>query len=180
MSDRRRAEVVEATLAILEAGGPEAVTTRSIAKRLGIRAPSLYKQFPDKGAIEFEVIAAGFDDLSSVFENVLMTDLEPIDGIFQALRSWALAHPHLYRLMADRPLPAQSLAPGVEARPGEPLMRAFHGNADLARAAWAFAHGMASLEIAGRFPADADLDAAWSAGIAAFVARAEMGRRALS
>jgi hypothetical protein len=33
---------------------------------------------------------------------------------------------------------------------------------------WAFAHGMVSLEIDGRFPADADLDQAWSAGLAAF------------
>jgi hypothetical protein len=36
------------------------------------------------------------------------------------------------------------------------------------RAVWAFAHGMVGLELSGRFPPDADLDAAWPAGIAAF------------
>jgi Tetracyclin repressor-like, C-terminal domain len=33
---------------------------------------------------------------------------------------------------------------------------------------WASAHGMIMLELNGRFPPDADLDAAWRAGIAAF------------
>jgi len=35
------------------------------------------------------------------------------------------------------------------------------------QAAWAFAHGMTLLELAGRFPEAADLDAAWAAGSAA-------------
>ena len=38
----------------------------------------------------------------------------------------------------------------------------------LARAAWAFGHGMTILELNNRFPPDADLDAAWEHGIAAF------------
>ena len=43
---------------------------------------------------------------------------------------------------------------------------------------WAFAHGMVMLELDHRFPADADLDAAWEAGIAAFQP-AERGPRGL-
>jgi hypothetical protein len=35
---------------------------------------------------------------------------------------------------------------------------------------WAFAHGMVSLEIDGRFPPQADLDEAWRAGLTAFTA----------
>jgi hypothetical protein len=45
------------------------------------------------------------------------------------------------------------------------------GDPDRARAVWAFAHGMVILELNGRFPADADLDAAWQAGITALQAR---------
>jgi hypothetical protein len=44
------------------------------------------------------------------------------------------------------------------------------GDGDLARAAWAFAHGMTSLELANRFPPGADLVAAWEAGIDAIQA----------
>jgi hypothetical protein len=42
------------------------------------------------------------------------------------------------------------------------------GDPDRARAAWAFAHGMTILELDGRFPPGADLDAAWAAGIRGF------------
>ena len=42
---------------------------------------------------------------------------------------------------------------------------------DRARAAWAFAHGMAHLELSQRFPAGADLEAAWAAGADALAGR---------
>jgi hypothetical protein len=42
------------------------------------------------------------------------------------------------------------------------------GDRDRARAVWAFAHGMTILELNGRFPPDADLDAAWRRGLDAF------------
>lgn len=49
----------------------------------------------------------------------------------------------------------------------EPAAAAVRGDPDLARAVWAFAHGMTILELDGRFPPNADLDAAWASGIAA-------------
>ncbi len=49
-----------------------------------------------------------------------------------------------------------------------PLFRAVHGHVDVARTFWAFAHGMVVLELDGRFPPDADLDAAWRTGCEAF------------
>ena len=88
-------------------------------------------------------------------------------GLAQAYRSWALAHPHLHRLTNDRPLPRCRLPKGLEARAAEPLLAAL-GDPDRARAAWAAAHGLASLELAGRFPANADIDAAWAAMVRAF------------
>ena len=61
----------------------------------------------------------------------------------------------------------ERLVPGVEARAAATVVQAFGGDPDLARAAWAFAHGMTILELDDRFPPDADLDAAWAAGIEA-------------
>ena len=40
--------------------GPDALTMRRLAERLGIRAPSLYKHLPDKAALEAAIIATGF------------------------------------------------------------------------------------------------------------------------
>ena len=64
-------------------------------------------------------------------------------------------------------LPRERLRAGVESLAEAPVLRAT-GDPDLARAAWAFAHGMTILELDGRFPPGADLDAAWAAGIAGF------------
>jgi hypothetical protein len=70
--------------------------------------------------------------------------------------------------MTERPLDRARLAPGVERQAAQPLLDAVGGDDDRARALWAFAHGMTILELNGRFPADADLAAAWERGIAAF------------
>ena len=66
--------------------------------------------------------------------------------------------------MTDRPLPRERLPVGLEYRAAAPLTQAM-GSIAGARAAWALAHGLVMLEINGRFPADADIDAAWEAGI---------------
>jgi hypothetical protein len=47
-------------------------------------------------------------------------------------------------------------------------LRAVLPDENTARAAWAAAHGLAILELNGRFPPGADLDAAWEAMVAAF------------
>jgi hypothetical protein len=70
--------------------------------------------------------------------------------------------------MTERPLPRELLAPGIEERVARPLIEAVGGDPDLGRAFWAFAHGMATLELNDRFPPDANLDAAWQRGLEAF------------
>ena len=98
-------------------------------------------------------------------------------AVARAYRRWALDHPHLYRLMTERPLPRERLPVGLEERTARPILEAFGGRIDLARAAWGLAHGLASLELVGRFPADADVDAAWAAGIEALAAHAQRSKR---
>jgi len=43
--------IVEAAAQILEAGGPEALTTNAVAERAGVSIGTLYQYFPDKQAI---------------------------------------------------------------------------------------------------------------------------------
>ncbi|HZB58463.1 MAG TPA: TetR/AcrR family transcriptional regulator [Actinomycetota bacterium] len=205
----RAREVVAAGRRLLEEEGPEALTMRRLAERLGIRAPSLYKHLPDKAALEAAIIATGFEEAAAAFEAAVEGAAEgggqgahggaggtasdgagtgagralpalaaggtlPVLGaggtlpaLAAAYRRFALAHPHLYRLMTNGPLPREHLPPGLEDRTAAPVLRAA-GSRARARAVWAFAHGMVMLELDHRFPADADLDAAWRAGIAAF------------
>jgi len=167
----RARQIVQAARELLEQEGAAALTMRRLAERLGIRAPSLYKHLPDKAALEAAIIATGLEDTATALEAALDAALaagaEPLAALAAAYRTFALAHPHLYRLMTDQPLPRDLLPAGIEDRAAAPLLRAA-GDLDKARAVWAFAHGMILLELAGRFPPGADLDTAWQQGITAF------------
>jgi AcrR family transcriptional regulator len=163
----RAREIVAAARELLEAEGPEGLSMRRVAERLGIRAPSIYKHLPDKQALQAAVISEGFDELAEVFERAVHGADEPVAALARAYRAHATRHPHLYRLMTERPLDRERLAAGVEERAARPLVEAA-GDEDAARALWAFAHGMAILELNARFPPGADLDAAWAKGVDAF------------
>jgi AcrR family transcriptional regulator len=164
----RAREIVDTARAIVDAEGLGALTMRRIGERLGIRAPSLYKHFPDKQALEAAIISAAFEEQAEEFEHAVAGSDDPLAALAAAYRRFALAHPHLYRLMTDQELRRDLLVPGVEERAGLSVYRAAGEDANRARAAWAFAHGMALLEITNRFPPGADIDAAWREGIRAF------------
>jgi AcrR family transcriptional regulator len=185
----RAEEVVVAARRLLEEEGAGALTMRRLAEQLGIKAPSLYKHLPDKAALEAAIIATGLEEAAARFEQAVdsatrsgpttggaatggaaggdAADAGPVSALATAYREFALAHPHLYRLMHDGPLPRRQLPAGVEERAAAPLLRVA-GSRARARALWAFAHGMVMLELDQRFPPNADLDAAWDAGITAF------------
>jgi AcrR family transcriptional regulator len=159
--------IVEAARVILERDGESALTMRRLAADLGMKAPSLYKHFADKESLEIELIVIGFEESAAAFEAALATrPRSQIAALGAAYRQYARAHPHIYRLMTDRPLPRERLPVGLEYRAAAPLAQAM-GSIAGARAAWALAHGLVMLEINGRFPADADIDAAWDAGVSA-------------
>ena len=167
LSPRAR-EIVAAARELLEAEGPEGLSMRRVAEQVGIRAPSIYKHLPDKQALEAALISAGFEEWGGVFRAAARGAADPVGALAAAYRDHARRHPHLYRLMTDRPVARERLAPGAEAAAALPLVEAVGGDGDAARALWAFAHGMTILELNGRFPDGADLDAAWERGLAAF------------
>jgi AcrR family transcriptional regulator len=171
LSPRAR-EIVAVALVLLEEEGPSGLSMRRLADRLGIQAPSIYKHLPDKEALEAAIISVGFESQAEVFAKAVGRAGDPLHALMLAYRKFARTRPHLYRLMTERELRRELLAPGVEDRAALPLVQAVGGDLDLARAAWAFAHGMTILELDRRFPPDADLEAAWQRGLEAFRPRA--------
>lgn len=159
----RQRDVLDAARDLLTREGVGALTLGRVAKALAIRPPSLYKHFASKREIEAALIAEGF----SAFAAGLEAAGPGFGAIARAYRAFALERPHLYRLMTQGPLPRDLLPAGLEDRAAAPLLRAI-GDPGRARAAWACAHGLVDLELAGRFPPDADLDAAWAEAIGAF------------
>lgn len=167
LSPRAR-QIVAAARGLLEDEGADAVSMRRVADRLGIRAPSIYKHLPDKQALEAAIISDGMEELAALFAAATEGEEDPLAAIGRTYREFARRHPHLYRLMTERPLPRDLLRPGVEERAALPVVDAVGGDRDAARALWAFAHGMTILELNDRFPDDADLDAAWARGLESF------------
>ncbi|MFI7465434.1 TetR/AcrR family transcriptional regulator [Nonomuraea sp. NPDC049646] len=167
----RAGQIVAAARELVEAGGSDALTMRALAARLGIRAPSLYKHFPDKSAVEAELIAVALAELAAALEGAERDGRGGLAVLGRAYRAYALAHPHLYRLMSAGPLPRDLLPAGVEERAALPLVRIVRGEA-AARAVWGLAHGLVMLELDGRFPPGADIEAAWAAGMSAFATAA--------
>jgi AcrR family transcriptional regulator len=174
----RAREILAAARALLDDEGLEKLSMRNLAERLGIRAPSIYKHFSGKEALEAALISQGFEEQAALFEAMSAQSEDPVSAIAAAYREFAQRHPGLFRLMYDSPLDRSLLTPGSEEAAAAPAIRAFGGDGDLARAAFAFVHGMTVLELGGRFPPGADLDAAWQRGLAALQAAiSPRGRR---
>jgi AcrR family transcriptional regulator len=167
----RAREIIAAARELLEEQGHEALSMRALADRLGIRAPSLYKHFASKEALEAALVALAFEEQATSFEAALDTPDDPLAAIATAYRAYAHRHPHLYRLTTERG-PDRTRAPvaRTEERARAVAVRAAGGDAALARARWGFMHGMTILELNRRFPADADLEAAWQRGLDALLA----------
>src|SRR5262249_25124285 len=127
-----------------------------------------------KQALVTALISEGFEEVAADFAAAVENTYDRLDALGAAYRAFAHRHPHLYRLMTEGELDRANLTPGAEERAAAPLADPFGHDPDLARAAFAFAHGMTILELNNRFPPDADLDAAWARGLDAL--RAAAGR----
>lgn len=135
---RREATVGEAldhAVAILVSDGVGAVTVSEIARRMGMRAPSLYKYFPSLHAIYDALFARGNVEINAFVESA-------VDGIEPGLRRllaasgamlrWSHNNPGLAQLMFWRPVPG--FEPSSESF--EPSQKMWHRfRADLATAA---------------------------------------------
>jgi len=166
----RRAQLIAAAHHVLETEGVEAITMRRLGAAVGIRGPSVYKHVPDKATVEDALTLVGLAEQADALQGVPST----FAALAGAYREWALSHPHMHRLLNERPLNRSQLPVGLEDRAAAPLVEACDGDRDMARAAWATIKGLVDLELANRFPPDADLDAVYAAAARAY-ARATPG-----
>jgi AcrR family transcriptional regulator len=166
---RRVVEAVAAARRVLEGEGSGALTMRRLAEELHIRAPSLYKHFSGKAAVELALIEDAMFDIGDVTHRALHEQVTegPLVNLLTTYRSYCLSHPNLYRLATGGSLPRESLPDGLEEWAGNPWF-VVTGDPSLAQALWSFAHGMVILELDDRYPPRSDLDSTWQAGAAAF------------
>ena len=165
----RAADIVAAARRILEDEGIDALTMRRLAAEVGIQAPSLYKHFPTKRAVEVALIAEVLFEVGEILHAAVATPgrAGPVRSLLEAYRNAAQANPAMYRLATSGFLPREDLPPGLEDWAGRPFFIAT-GDPWKAQAMFSFAHGMVILELDERFPPGSDLGRTWKAGAAAF------------
>jgi AcrR family transcriptional regulator len=153
------ADILETAVRMLEGDGAEGISLRAIAATLGVKAPSLYRYFPQKEALELAVadevlkamaarlqIAAAVEDAESRFRQTA-----------EAYLGFARDRFALYRFIMDRVTETHGsavakglwnslleAASGVSGRPDDTAA---------AVATWSFLHGYAVLEHSGAFGA---------------------------
>ena len=165
----RARQIVDAALAILDGEGPAAVTMRRVGDAVGMRAPSLYKHFPDKAHLEAAIIEDSFFAIGDGLHQALADPSGPgaVHRLLAAYRTHALGQPNRYRLATSGRLRRDLLPEGLEEWAGQPFFFAT-GDPFRSQALWSAAHGMVILEIDGRYPDGSELDRTWEAAAAAF------------
>jgi AcrR family transcriptional regulator len=165
----RARETIDAAFTILDGGGTDALTMRRLADALGMRAPSLYKHFPDKAHLEAALIEEIFFEIGDALHAALAKPGRHgvVQSVLATYRAHGLAHPNRYRLATSGRLPRDLLPECLEEWTGQPFFFAA-GDPFRSQALWSFAHGMVILEIEARYPDGSDLDRTWKAGAAAF------------
>jgi AcrR family transcriptional regulator len=101
---RLRADIVAAAVQLLDEFGDErAITLRSVARRVGIAAPSIYPHFPDQPAIMLAVVRQAFVELDATLrEAVEEAGSEPRRRLYAVCHGYldfARTHPERYRTM---------------------------------------------------------------------------------
>lgn len=167
----RATEIVTAARRLLDTEGPDALTMRRLGEVLSMKAPSLYKHLPGKGAIEVLLVEQGLLELGGRLRAAIdgLTPAKAVGPLLAAYRQAALDEPNLYALSTVGPLDRDHLAPGLEDWAGEPFLLVM-GEPYRAQVVWSAAHGMASLELDGRYPPATDLDHTWAAAASVFTA----------
>jgi AcrR family transcriptional regulator len=158
-----KTRIVAAARALYFERGPDAVTMRAVAERVGVTATALYRHFADKDAILREVMGEGSRLLGSHLFRALEapTPLERLRATANAYLDFAATQPQAYRALyevgeAEEGSPVQlqrgamrrflrdrvreAMDAGVVA-PGDPD--------GTAMSVWALLHGLASLHHAG-------------------------------
>jgi AcrR family transcriptional regulator len=87
-----------ATRAILDEAGPDAVSLRKAARRVGVSATAAYRYFANKEELLASVAAEGFRELAATMERGA-TGSDPLGKVGLAYFDFALQKRGLFRLM---------------------------------------------------------------------------------
>lgn len=172
------AEIVSAARALLDGGGPDAVTMGAVAAAVGVRGPSLYKHVDGRGELLRLVAAAAVAQLGREVSAATDAQTDPAASLVaaaRALRGFARRSPHAYGLIFG-PVP-EGIRPSADIleEAAAPMLRAVAGLVPesevlpAARTMTSWANGFVSMELAGSFRMGGHVDEAFEWGLRAVV-----------
>ncbi|MET8684901.1 TetR/AcrR family transcriptional regulator [Streptomyces sp. NPDC004732] len=102
--------------------GAAKLSLRAVARELGMASSALYRYFPSRDDLLTALIIDAYDSLGAAAEaahaEAVAAGKEPVQqwtAVCEAVRSWALEHPHEYALIYGSPVPGYS-APDTTVR----------------------------------------------------------------
>lgn len=99
--------LLDAAAALLERGGPAAVTTRAVLAEAGLTAPTLYHHFGDKDGLLASLLQEGVQDFFTHRDATLKITSDPRSDLLAAFDSFldfVSEQPQLFQLLAVRAL----------------------------------------------------------------------------
>ena len=164
--DLRRA-LLDTGVTLLEQARDDELGLRELARAVGVSATAVYRHFPDKRAMFAALTDTGFEMLADAQEAAARRHRDPrraFRAAGQAYVRFALAHPALFRLMGRYAMLEHTASAPRENRAARMLREHVAANlpatADrnrrevVAMQAWALVHGLATLMLGGKIPAE--------------------------
>jgi AcrR family transcriptional regulator len=166
-------EIVAAGRAIVEADGLDALTMSSVASKVGVRPPSLYKRVRGREELARLVVEDVAREAAATIEGATGSGdaTRDLAAVATAIRAFAKGHPRTYGLLFGRPPAAAQPELATLARANDALLSVARDLAgperalEAARTIVSWAHGFVSMELAGAFRLGGDVDAAFDYGI---------------
>jgi AcrR family transcriptional regulator len=170
-------QILEEAARLVDEEGLGALSTRVLARRLGARAPSLYRYFPDKDTLVRALSVKFLAELTREVERH-----ESLAGMGRAYWDYGVRYPNRYAVIVCRGPEAEQPPAAVKFEVTEPL----HELAErlspdrplvAARVLWSYLHGAVSLCLTWPTREGLDPEEAFAAGLEALDAWLAAGAR---
>ncbi|MFJ7725196.1 TetR/AcrR family transcriptional regulator [Neobacillus sp. NPDC097160] len=171
--------ILEAAGEIADQKGMHEVTLANLAKKLGIRPPSLYNHFDGLPGLRKKLAIHGFDRLNEVMADAAIgvSGTEAVLAISKAYVNFARKHPGIYEATLFAPDPEDEDVQQAGAKIVDlsiRVLQAYQLEGNLAlhavRGLRSILHGFSALEQKGGFKMTLDLDESLSIILKAFLA----------
>ena len=106
--EEMKAAILDAARAVMREEGVAALNLQEVARRVGVRAPSLYEYFPGKAAIYDALFRMGVRLSAERSERLVQTSpslWEYARASLENYMTFAQDYPELYQLVFERPVP---------------------------------------------------------------------------